>query len=62
LEIEKDLEKIKDLFKKLLYILETEGDNELYYSKNELSANIMLLDEALEEENGTLNEIFATIK
>jgi hypothetical protein len=58
----KDLERIKDLFKKLLYILATEGDNELNYSKNELSANIMLLEEVLGKEKADRNEIFATIK
>lgn len=46
-QIEIILNRVKELFEKLLFILETEGDNEVNYAKSELSKNIRLLEEVL---------------
>lgn len=46
-EIKIILNRVKELFQQLLLILETEGDDEVNYAKNELAQNIRVLEGVL---------------
>lgn len=52
---------IKDLFKEMLSILETEGDAEVDYAKKELRKNILRIEDVLNN-NTALDKIFDEIK
>ena len=53
---------VKDLFKKLLTILETEGDAEVDYAKKELRKNILMIEDILKNNTADLDKVFDEIK
>jgi hypothetical protein len=57
-----DLSRVREFFKALLDILETEGDYEIDYAQNELKNNISLIDEALKNDAADLRAIFSEIR
>jgi len=52
----------KNLFNELLGILEVEGDAEVDYAKNELRKNILMIEDAFNNNTFGLDEIFDEIK
>lgn len=63
-EIKKDLARVGDLFRSLLYILENEGDDQVDYARNELRNNIRLIETVFGSapNQADLNEILTEIK
>ena len=63
-EIKIILNRVKELFQQLLLILETEGDDEVNYAKNELAQNIRVLEGVLSNnfDGVEAQEVFRQIK
>jgi hypothetical protein len=56
-----ELSRVRELFKALLDILETEGDYEVDYARDELKNNIIMIDETLKNDAADLKATFLEI-
>lgn len=57
-----NLVKLKNLLEKLLQILQKEGDEDVYYAKNELIKNIDYLNKSLILKYNNYNDVFNEAK
>lgn len=62
--VKNNLSKVKDLFRDLLRILESEGDSETLYARRELFKNIRIIEDALHHDPNPadLHAIFTEVK
>ncbi len=61
-EIKERISRIKDLFRELLRLLETEGGAEVDYAKKELQRNILIIEEVLSNITVDFDKVFGEVK
>ncbi len=61
-EIKGRISRIKDLFRELLRLLETEGGAEVDYAKKELQRNVLMIEKVLSHRTVDFEKVFGEVK